>query len=245
MPKTVAIAGKGGVGKSTIATYIIQSLSEKDVVLAIDADPNSNLPDKLGMEAEGTIGGLRNDIVEDPDMIPAGVSKHEFLASNVRMLLAESDKIDLLVMGRPEGAGCYCFTNNVLKECLSDLIPKYRYTVIDNEAGMEHISRKVLPRADVLILVSDPTMMGIKTASRLMDLAKEVGIEAVKTILIINNAIFETDNLVKDAEKRGFDNVFVIPHDPTIAKNASESTRLNISDDSEFAKAAKKIISVL
>jgi len=245
MPKTIAIAGKGGVGKSTLSTFIIQSLSEKDVVLAIDADPNSNLPDKLGIEVEGTIGGLRNEIVEDPDMIPTGVSKHEFLASNVRMLLAETDKIDLLVMGRPEGAGCYCFTNNVLKECLSDLIPKYAYTVIDNEAGMEHISRKVLPKADILILVSDPTMMGVKTAARLSELAKEVGIEAGKTILVINNAFFDAANLVKDAEEKGFDNVFVIPHDPEISKLASESTRLDISKDSEFAKAAGKVISAL
>ena len=245
MSKTIAIAGKGGVGKSTLSTFIIQSLSEKDVVLAIDADPNSNLPDKLGIEVEGTIGGLRNDIVEDPDQIPAGVSKHEYLASNVRMLLAETDKIDLLVMGRPEGAGCYCFTNNILKECLSDLVPKYKYTVIDNEAGMEHISRKVLPSVDILILVSDPTMMGVKTASRLSELAKEVGIEAGKTILVINNAFFDATNLVKDAEEKGFDNVFVIPHDPEISKAASESTRLDISKDSEFAKAAGKVISAL
>ena len=245
MSKTIAIAGKGGVGKSTIATYIIQTLSEKGIVLAIDADPNSNLPDKLGIEAEGTIGGLRNDIVEDPDMVPAGVSKHEFLASNVRMLLAESDRIDLLVMGRPEGAGCYCFTNNVLKECLSDLIPKYDYTVIDNEAGMEHISRKVLPKADVLILVSDPTMMGIKTASRLMDLTREVGIEAGRTVLAINNVSSDASNLVKDAETKGFTDVFVILHDPEISRIALESTRLTISPGSGFAKAVNGIISIL
>lgn len=245
LSKIIALAGKGGVGKSTIATQIIRSLSKKYVVLAIDADPNSNLPDKLGMEIEGTIGGLRNDLVDNPDIVPAGISKHEFTSQNVRRLVSESDKIDLLVMGRPEGIGCYCFTNNVLKDCFSDLIPKYEYTVIDNEAGMEHLSRRVIPRADVLLLVSDPTLMGVKTAARLWELSKEVGIDISKVILVINNASDVSDPLVKEAGKMGFSDIVLIPHDNVITKVAMESTELDLPQDSEFVKAVEALISAL
>jgi CO dehydrogenase maturation factor len=245
LSKIIALAGKGGVGKSTIATQLIRMLSRDGIVLAIDADPNSNLPEKLGMEIEGTIGKIRNEMVEDPDVIPKGMSKHEFTYQSVRRLVAESDRIDLLVMGRPEGAGCYCFTNNVLKECLSDLVPKYDFTVIDNEAGMEHLSRKVIPEADVLILVSDPTVIGIRTASRLTELSKEVGINVGKTILVINNASEISDTLMKEAGSAGFTETVVIPHDDMITKAAMETATLSIPDDSEFGKAVASLISVL
>ena len=245
MSKVIALAGKGGVGKSTIATQLIRMLSGKGIVLAIDADPNSNLPEKLGMEISGTIGEIRNEMVEDPDKIPAGMSKHEFTYQSVRRLVTESDKIDLLVMGRPEGAGCYCFTNNVLKECFSDLIPKYDFTVIDNEAGMEHLSRKVIPMVDVLILVSDPTVIGIRTASRLMMISKEVGISVKKTVLVINNISGVSDTLMKEAQAAGFTEAVTIPHDDMISKTAMETTELNIPYDSKFGKAVTSLISVL
>jgi len=245
LSKVIALAGKGGVGKSTIATQLIRMLSAKGIVLAIDADPNSNLPEKLGMEITGTIGEIRNEMVEDPDKIPRGMSKHEFTYQSVRGLITESDKIDLLVMGRPEGAGCYCFTNNVLKECFSDLIPKYDFTVIDNEAGMEHLSRKVIPMVDVLILVSDPTLIGVKTASRLMTLSKEVGISVKKTVLVINNASVVSDTLMNEAKAAGFINVITMPHDEMISKIAMETAELNIPDDSEFGKAVLALISIL
>ena len=245
MSKVIALAGKGGVGKSTIATQIIRSLSKKDVVLAIDADPNSNLPEKLGIETEGTIGDMRNSSVEDPDNIPEGMSRHEYMAMSVRRLISETDRIDMLVMGRPEGVGCYCFTNNVLKECFEDIIPKYKYTVIDNEAGMEHLSRKVIPFADVLVIVSDPTMIGIKTAARLKELAEDVKISVKRTILIINNVISDASALQKASETLGFDAVVTLPHDELISKAAMESTELNIPEDSEFGKAVGSLIKVL
>ena len=245
MSKVIALAGKGGVGKSTIATQLIRMLSRDGIVLAIDADPNSNLPEKLGMEIAGTIGEIRNEMVEDPDKIPKGMSKHEFTYQSVRGLVTESDKIDLLVMGRPEGAGCYCFTNNILKECFSDLIPKYDFTVIDNEAGMEHLSRKVIPIVDVLILVSDPTVIGVRTASRLMTLSKEVGISVKRTVLVINNTTEVSETLMKEAGTAGFTNVVTIPHDDAIAKAAMETAELSIPEDSEFGRSVRSLISVL
>ena len=206
----IALVGKGGVGKSTISSQLIRALPQKEIVLAVDADPNSNLCDKLGIEVTGTIGGLRNDIVANPDMIPAGISKQDYISMHIRQVMTETDNIDLLVMGRPEGEGCYCFTNDVLKNCFRDLIPRYKNAVIDNEAGMEHLSRRVLPKADVMIFVSDPTKIGVRTAVRLAKLADEVHIESDKRILVINNVFGNiSQNLIDEAKDSGFDEVFI------------------------------------
>ena len=242
----IALVGKGGVGKSTISSQLTRALSEKEVVLAVDADPNSNLCDKLGIEVTGTIGGLRNEIVAHPDMIPAGVSKQDYITMHVRQIMTETDRIDLLVMGRPEGEGCYCFTNDVLKHCFMDLIPNYKFTVIDNEAGMEHLSRRVLPKANVMIFVSDPTKIGVRTASRLAKLADEVNIESDRRILVINNVFGQvSQTLMDEAKAGGFDDVFIMPHDDFISESAMEGEELNVPVDSPFGKAMSKLVDSL
>lgn len=237
----IALVGKGGVGKSTISSQLIQALSEKEIVLAVDADPNSNLCDKLGIEVTGTIGGLRNDVVANPDMIPRGISKQEYMTTHIRQIMTETEKVDLLVMGRPEGEGCYCFTNDVLKHCFMDLIPYYKYTVIDNEAGMEHLSRRVLPRADVMIFVSDPTKIGVRTAARLASLADEVSIESDRRILVINNVFGKiSDTLMEEAKASGFDDVVIMPHDDFISEAAMEGERLDVPPETPFGKAIRE-----
>ena len=242
----IALVGKGGVGKSTISSQLARALSKKEIVLAVDADPNSNLCDKLGIEVTGTIGGLRNEIVAHPDMIPAGMSKQDYIALHVRQIMTETDRIDLLVMGRPEGEGCYCFTNDVLKQCFNDLIPKYKYTVIDNEAGMEHLSRRILPKANVMIFVSDPTRTGVRTASRLSTLADEVNIESDKRILVINNVFGQiSDSLMEEAKAAGFDDVFVMPHDDFISESAMEGEELNVPSDTSFGKAMSQLVDLI
>ena len=242
----IALVGKGGVGKSTISSQLARALSKKEIVLAVDADPNSNLCDKLGIEVTGTIGGLRNEIVAHPDMIPAGMSKQDYIALHVRQIMTETDRIDLLVMGRPEGEGCYCFTNDVLKQCFNDLIPKYKYTVIDNEAGMEHLSRRVLPKANVMIFVSDPTRTGVRTASRLSTLADEVNIESDKRILVINNVFGQiSDSLMEEAKAAGFDDVFVMPHDDFISESAMEGEELDVPSDTSFGKAMSQLVDLI
>lgn len=234
----IALVGKGGVGKSTISSQLIRSLSKREVVLAVDADPNSNLCDKLGIEVTGTIGGLRNEIVANPEIIPAGVTKQDYIAMHVRQIMTETDSIDLLVMGRPEGQGCYCFTNDVLKNCFRELIPSYKFTVIDNEAGMEHLSRRVLPQSDVMLFVSDPTRIGVRTASRLATLADEVHITSDRRILVINNVFGElSQSLKEEAESCGFDEVFVMPHDDFISEAAMEGEMLDVPSDTPFGKA--------
>ena len=242
----IALVGKGGVGKSTISSQLVRALSRKEVVLAVDADPNSNLCDKLGIEVTGTIGGLRNEIVAHPDMIPAGVSKQDYITMHVRQIMTETDKVDLLVMGRPEGEGCYCFTNDVLKHCFMELIPNYKYTVIDNEAGMEHLSRRVLPKANVMIFVSDPTKIGVRTASRLAKLADEVYIESDRRILVINNVFGQvSQSLMDEALAGGFDDVFVMPHDEFISESAMEGEELDVPPDSPFGQAMTKLVDLI
>ena len=242
----IALVGKGGVGKSTISSQLARALSKKEIVLAVDADPNSNLCDKLGIEVTGTIGGLRNEIVAHPDMIPAGMSKQDYIALHVRQIMTETDRIDLLVMGRPEGEGCYCFTNDVLKQCFNDLIPKYKYTVIDNEAGMEHLSRRVLPKANVMIFVSDPTKTGVRTATRLSTLADEVHIESDRRILVINNVFGQiSDSLTEEAKAAGFDDVFVMPHDDFISESAMEGEELDVPPDTPFGKAMSQLVDLI
>ncbi|MDR0198547.1 MAG: AAA family ATPase [Methanomassiliicoccaceae archaeon] len=242
----IAVAGKGGVGKSSISSQLIFELSKKSLVLAVDADPNTNLPDKLGLKAEGTIGEIRNRVVKDPGIVPNGMSKHSFIATEIRRAMNEHEGIDLLVMGRPEGEGCYCFMNNVLRECFDRMIKDYKYTVVDNEAGMEHLSRKILPKADVLLLVSDPTRIGIRTAARLSSAASEVGMEIGRTILVINNLPEDLpDELADEAKANGFDVIVYIRHDPLVYSIGLEGSALRLPDDSELSKGVSLIIDMI
>jgi len=242
----IALAGKGGVGKSSISSQLILQLSKRGLVLAVDADPNTNLPDKLGLRPEGTIGEIRNRVVKNPDIIPKGISKHEYIATEIRKAMHEHDNIDLLVMGRPEGEGCYCFMNNVLRECFGGMIKNYKFTVVDNEAGMEHLSRKILPRADVLLLVSDPTRIGIRTAARLSAVASEVGMEIGRKILVINNLPSELPKELSDeAKANGFKDVVAIKHDPYVYSAGLEGSALKLPNDSNLSKGVSSIIKMI
>ncbi|MGI6472065.1 MAG: AAA family ATPase [Candidatus Methanomethylophilaceae archaeon] len=242
----IALVGKGGVGKSTIASQIVRRLSKTDTVLAVDADPNSNLCDKLGIEVKGSIGELRDEIIADPAKVPEGLSKQQYVSERVERAISETDSVDLLVMGRPEGEGCYCFINTALKESFVRLIPGYGYTVVDNEAGMEHMSRKVLPHADVFIFVSDPTVTGIKTAERLSDLADDVGIVMDRKILILNNVSSKlSDKLNRAAKESGFSEVMTFPYEEYISESAMESEELDVPEDTGFGKALTELLKVI
>ena len=242
----IALAGKGGVGKSSISSQLILQLSRNALVLAVDADPNTNLPDKLGLPVDTTIGEIRNKVVADPDSIPKGMSKHEHIALEIRKAMHEHDNIDLLVMGRPEGEGCYCFMNNVLRECFSGMIDDYKFVVIDNEAGMEHLSRKILPKADVMLFVSDPTRIGIRTASRLSSVASEVGMKIGRKILIINDLPEDLPKELSDeAKANGFNEVVAIRHDPFVYSAGLDGAALKLPEDSELSKGVASIIKMI
>jgi len=188
MGKMIVVAGKGGVGKTAIAALLIDLLSKKGVVLAIDADPSTNLNAALGLPLGATVGKAREDVTEDiqKGRLSPTVSKQDLIDMKIRQALVESDKIDLLAMGRPEGPGCYCAANHMLRLSIDHLAKNYDFTVIDSEAGMEHISRQTTRDVDFLLIVSDVTMRGITAAARMKDLIKEMRTKVGKVVLAVN-----------------------------------------------------------
>jgi CO dehydrogenase maturation factor len=215
MGYVIALAGKGGTGKTTIAALIVRALKEKKIgsILAIDADPNSNLGETLGVPAGESIGEILDNICVDPNKIPAGMTKERFIQHQVQTAIQEEDGFDLLNMGKPEGPGCYCYVNNVLRGLMTKLIKDYDYVVVDNEAGLEHLSRRTSRFADILIVVSDASNIGLKSAKRIIDLVNTLKFEVKRSFLLVNrfnqelqkNKIKETGlkylgNLPQDAQ---------------------------------------------
>lgn len=199
MTTTIALAGKGGVGKTTVAGMIIKYLAQNKIgpILAIDADPSSNLNMVLGLELDWTVGDIREDMLAQVKQslmgsgaamgaLPGGISKHDYLDHQIRSSLAEGQAFDLIAMGRGEGTGCYCAVNHNLREVIDSISKNYRYVVIDNEAGMEHLSRRTTRDVQHLIIVSDPTQRGINAASRIASFRDELDIAIENAYLVIN-----------------------------------------------------------
>ena len=231
----IAVTGKGGTGKSTISTLIIKALYEtkKKIILAIDADPNYNLDVKLGLETKRTIGDMREELRKSGDENPGGMSKSQFVEYQLKILIEEGDKFDLLTMGRQEGTGCYCYINNVLRHLIDTLSANYPYIVIDNDAGMEHLSRRTDQHMDFLIIASDATKVGLMTAARIRDMALEMELVHGNVILVVNNAPSPfpefLDTLVKELS---FDNVYIIPYDAEVFdRNARGLSLLDVPRD--------------
>jgi CO dehydrogenase maturation factor len=196
MRYVIAIAGKGGVGKTTIAAFLIKELSRNNgPILAIDADPNSNLNILLGMSYNETIADIREEAKSHSS---ASMSKSDFFNMRLQEIVTEGDGVDLLVMGRPEGSGCYCAVNNILRDYLSMLSKNYKYVVIDNEAGMEHLSRCTADSVDNLVLVSDTTMVGIRSAINAFNTAKKSGLKVKSFSLLVNKSSGGLDREKKD-----------------------------------------------
>lgn len=213
MGYTIAIAGKGGTGKTTIAALIVRLIKEEKLgsILAVDADPNSNLAEFLGAKVKESIGSIIDDIASNPGKVPAGMSKDRFIDYRIQTAIQEQDGFDTLTMGRPEGPGCYCYANNVLRNIVNKLIKDYDYIIIDNEAGLEHLSRRTSGEADALIIVSDATAAGMRAAERIHDLAKELNIKTKKNFLIVNRSDIKPKALIE-----GVDYLGSIPEDKEI-----------------------------
>jgi CO dehydrogenase maturation factor len=224
MIKTIAIAGKGGTGKTTVSALLIKLLSQKGLVLAVDADPSTNLSQALGLplDESRTVGKIREKMAQDvsKDRLSPDVGKPEYLYSKVVESLIESKGFDLLTMGRPEGPGCYCASNEFLRACLDKLVKdyKYNYVVMDCEAGMEHISRQTTRDVDALLLMSDPTMKGVTTAARMNELIRELRSDVGKVGLVINRVRGELSSEMRKAiEDSGLHILALIPEDPDMA----------------------------
>ncbi len=217
--KTFAISGKGGTGKSTISALIIRWIrnNRSKSILAVDADSNVNLNDLLGVETKETIGSIREEMKKSVSNLPGGMTKQEFLEYKIHSGLVESSDFDLLAMGRPEGPGCYCYANNLLRDILKTLSSNYQYVVIDNEAGMEHLSRRTAQNIDYLLLISNPSVRGIQAAGRISRLLTELDSRVKEQHLILNRTKDSLpESLKKIIEKENLKLLSMIPEDDSL-----------------------------
>jgi CO dehydrogenase maturation factor len=225
MAFVIALAGKGGTGKTSIAALTVKYLMEKKgkAVLAVDADSNSCLNEALGVDVHATIGHLREEslqTIRSGAERPGGMSMEQLFDYQVQQSIIEAKGFDLMVMGRPEGPGCYCAANNIIRKYTDKLSEAYPYVVIDNEAGMEHLSRRTTHKVDLLLIVSDPTVRGIKTARRIDDLVKELDLDVARHVLVINRVSgSEGGELKQLAEEFGLVVAGLVPQDRNIFEN--------------------------
>lgn len=218
--KVIAITGKGGTGKTAVAAMLIHKLVNRDAtILAIDADPDSNLPEALGDEVGQTLADQREFLLEERDNLPPDIDKELLLESRIYSVLAEQHGYDLLVMGRPEGSGCYCFTNNLLRNIMDRIIKNYDLVIIDTAAGLEHLSRGIIRNVDDLIVVTDGSRRGLRTAERIRDLEKELDLK-VRHIFVIFNKVTPQNHkrLNKYAQELGLEVAGMVPFDEDIVR---------------------------
>jgi CO dehydrogenase maturation factor len=243
----VAVSGKGGVGKTVLASLLVGRLSSEKELLAIDADPDSNLPDVLGVQVEQTLGDIREELLEERDSLPPEVSWMGLLEGKVQAAMEETDTYDLLSMGRPEGQGCYCAVNNVLRGIIDKLEQDYEMVVIDAEAGLEHLSRRTTQDVDIMLVVTDSSKRGVETARRIKELAEDLKISFKRIGIVLNRATAATtERLLSLAEGMGLEVVGVIPEDEEIRMRDNEGRPLtNLPEDSPVLEAVDKLIEEL
>ena len=247
MSYQIALAGKGGTGKTTVATMMIRYLLDrgKTPVLAVDADANANLNEMLGLEVENTVGDAREDM---KTKTPTGMTKETYMEIKVNEALIESNGYDLIVMGRPEGSGCYCYANTLLTKYLEILIKNYKYTVMDNEAGLEHISRLTTNDVNLMLAVTDPTKRGILTVARIRDLTKELNLNIGEFKVLVNRCPDgKLDPLLMEAmEEKGLTLGGVLPADENVTRYDIEGRPIvQLEDDSPSLKAFYEIMDEL
>jgi CO dehydrogenase maturation factor len=245
----IAVSGKGGVGKTSITALMVKLLSQpsnKGSILAIDANPDSNLPNVLGISVDKTVGKVTDELKKSIERaeIPLGMTKEDILESHVFEILKELPNFDLLVMGRGEGEGCYCRVNALLTRIIDTLSKNYDLTIMDMEAGLEHLSRRTDRDVDIMFIVTDPSSMGLQTAKRIRDLAKEVHIQFKKIYLIANRFKPEMKSKVaEDATKIGVELAGIVPYDDNVFHYNMEGKSLaSLPDDSPAVTSVKKIL---
>ena len=254
MGHIIAVAGKGGVGKTTLTGLLIQYLCEsgKKPVLAVDADANANLNEVLGVGIECTLGELREEIeragVDSRYQIPVGMTKQAYLEARLSDAITEEDDYDLMVMGRTQGQGCYCFVNGLVQTQIQKLQSNYPYVVVDNEAGMEHISRGVLPSMQTAILVSDCSRRGVQAAGRIAALMKELNFKPKTVGLIVNRAPEgKLDaGTMEEVEKQGLTLLGVVPQDQDVYQYDCDGKPIvRLPKDSPVRRALHDIVQKL
>jgi len=260
MTTTIALAGKGGVGKTTIAGLIIKNIIENQpgAVLAIDADPSSNLNMVLGLDLDWTVGDIREDLLSQVKQsltaggaamgtVAGGSTKREYLDYQIRSALSEGDRFDLIAMGQPEGQGCYCAVNHNLRQVVDSISKNYRYVVIDNEAGMEHLSRRTTRAVQHLLIVSEPTLRSIVAAERIAAFRHELDIEIEHTGLILNRLSGPVPDVLQEhIDKMGIPLVGIVPPDEELmALELAGRPFIELNNQSLAVTAVAKIMAQL
>lgn len=204
MTINIAVAGKGGTGKTSVATLVIRYLLKNNLgtVLAVDADPNSNLAESLGFEVRQTVGRILNEFQGEKLNIPAGMTKEAYLEYQLNGAISESKGIDLITMGRGEGPECYCYPNVVIRKLIDEWAKNYAFVVMDNEAGMEHLSRRTTQNIDEMLLVSDHSVKGLRAVARIRDLIKELKLVVKRESIIIDMVPDKIDSLLREEMSR-------------------------------------------
>jgi CO dehydrogenase maturation factor len=246
MTMTIAMAGKGGTGKTTIAGLLIRFLLRKGVkpILAVDADPNANLNEVLGLKVGTTLGEAREGL---KDGVPTGMTRDIYMAYKIEEALVESQGYDLVVMGRPEGPGCYCHANTLLSGFMERLCGNYRVVLMDNEAGMEHISRLVARRADILLIISDATKRGILAAKRIRDLTRELKLDIQKDHVIINRVVDKLPTAIRaEVEAARLHLAGWVPEDSLVSRyDAAGRPTVELPDDATAIQALDGIFEAI
>ncbi len=247
MGYTIGVAGKGGTGKTTVAALIIRYLKKtgRTPILAVDADPNSNLGDSIGLPVETSIGTVLDEFLKSKMSLPQGMPKSAYLEVQLNRAIIESESVDLVSMGRPEGPGCYCYPNELLRKFLDVLSENYPYIVMDNEAGMEHLSRRTTRELDLLLLVSDPTVKGIRSAGRVKRLAEELDLDIKQIYLVVNRVDGALNpRLAEEIEKEELELLQTIPEDELLPEYDLEyKPLLELPESSKAVKAIDELMS--
>ncbi|RDV84866.1 AAA family ATPase [Ammonifex thiophilus] len=242
----LAVAGKGGTGKTTFVALTVKHLlaAGKRPILAVDADPNANLAQALGMEPPPSIASIMQAVAEDREQIPPGMSKDQFVAYRLHQSLEEGKDVDLLVMGGPEGPGCYCYVNHLLRTQLKKMAANYPYVVMDNEAGLEHLSRRTTQNVDFFFIISDATVKGVRSAARISELARSLKLQVGQEYLVINRVRpGDLDVLLPEVEKAGLTLAGTVPADPLVAEyDLYCRPLLELPDEAPAVQAVKEIL---
>ena len=247
MTFALAVAGKGGSGKTSLASLIIRYLLNhtQGTILAVDADANANLGEGLGLSVGQTIGSIIASFNEAKINIPPGMTKEAYLEIKLNEAVTESQRLDLITMGRGEGRACYCYPNTVLRNFIDRLAENYDYIVMDNEAGMEHLSRRTTQNIDNLLLVSDHSVKGVRTLARIRELVEELKLQVKKRSVVINFVPGQLDSYVAaELERLGLEAAALIPMDDNIKRyDLEQKSLLDLPDDSPAVRAVARLMS--
>ena len=249
MSFNIAVAGKGGTGKTSVTSLVIRHLLKNGAgpILAIDADPNANLGESLGLDIKQTVGSIIASFNEEKINIPPGMTKEAYLEIKLNGAIVEAKGIDLVTMGRGEGPDCYCYPNLLLRKFADTLSGNYPYMVMDNEAGMEHLSRRTTQNVDELLLISDHSVKGVRTIARIKELVDELKLEVKRQSVLVNLVPDGLDPTVAgELARLGVEPAAIIPLDEVVAQYDLEmKPLLGLPDSSRAVQAVDNLMTKL